>query len=1140
MNASIRILVAIAMATLLCTMAWAQGETGQITGVVTDPSGAVVPNAKVTAKLQTTGAERTAVTTEAGVYAITNLMPGAYTLTVTAGGFSTTQRPAVLAVGARVGADFRLEIGREETVIQVTETAGTVNTETQTVGTVINSTQIMELPSLTRNPYDFVSAAGNVNPTSDLGSSPRGVNYAINGQRSTSVNIQLDGASNNNDFYTGVGTRVPLDAVAEYSLLTSNFTAEVGRAGGGVVNVITKSGTNELHGSVYEYLRASKLASNSFNNNANGVAKEHYTRNQFGYSIGGPIKKDKLFFFQSTEWTRVRSVSSNIVYAPTPQLIAAAAPATQTFFSNYGTIRTDATSLGSFSRNQLTALGFDPCAGASAGGPCLSLNPNMAMFTRYQYLVPGDSGAGNPQNTYQLVGRADYNLNSKTQIYGRWVLDRESDSAGAAPNNSVYQGYDTPYMVSNNGLSASITRTVSPTVVAQSRLSFTRLNVQQPLGDKPAQPTLYFNSQVGATILGDYVHLPGYLPTQPGLGIPGGGAQNTYAIQQDISVVKGKHQLRFGGSYTFIKDNEMFAAYLNPVEVLGSGSIPSGLDALLRGTISTYKSAVDPQGKYPCNGATTPQCSVIKPVGSPDFTRSNLYNEFAFYGQDSWRISRRLTLNLGLRWEYFGVQHNSVPSKDSNFYDGGGGTIFQQLRNGDVTLAQNSAIGGLWAKDWNNFAPRLGFAWDVFGNGKTSFRGGYGIGYERNFGNVTFNLIQNPPSYAVLNITPADMGAPIPISSDLRGPLAGTSGSARLLPTSLRNVNMNIRTAYAGFWSFSLEREVRPSLTLAAEYTGSKGSKLYSMENPNRVGSGAVYLGDPCTPGFDANGSPLCTPRLLQSKGYSDINRRGNNGFSVYHGLNLKAEMKDLAKTGLNLSFNYTWSHAIDNMSTAFSEYNNDYTLGLLDPFNPQLDKGNASFDARHRISISGIWEIPFAKNTKGIARHILNGWEIAPIITARTGNPYSLYDFTWNSGYGGNPRAMFDAAVPTHGPATLVAAGTPNTFTWLDLTNPALMINSNYVNPITGTSDFGPYPANMSGRNTFYGAGVFNMDLGIYKSFIVTERLKAQFRFESYNTLNHPNLFVDTTSVLIPYYNFVSASYAGNRNIQMALKLSW
>jgi len=250
--------------------------------------------------------------------------------------------------------------------------------------------------------------------------------------------------------------------------------------------------------------------------------------------------------------------------------------------------------------------------------------------------------------------------------------------------------------------------------------------------------------------------------------------------------------------------------------------------------------AIDPLGKFPCKFSSNPlvafnpndpanqdeSCRISTPAVAPDFTRSNRYHEFAFYVQDSWKFNRRLTLNLGLRWEYFGVQHNKDASKDSNYYDGLSGNVFNRILTGDMQTTPLSPIGGLWQKDWNNFAPRLGFAWDVFGNGKTSLRGGYGIGYERNFGNVTFNVIQNPPAYSVLQL---DL---IPVQVNNFGPLGGNIGTQPLRISSARNVVSNVRTAYAHLWSMSIERELFKNLLFAVDYSGSKGVKLYSLENP--------------------------------------------------------------------------------------------------------------------------------------------------------------------------------------------------------------------------------------------------------------------------------------------------------------------
>jgi hypothetical protein len=226
------------------------------------------------------------------------------------------------------------------------------------------------------------------------------------------------------------------------------------------------------------------------------------------------------------------------------------------------------------------------------------------------------------------------------------------------------------------------------------------------------------------------------------------------------------------------------------------------------------------------------------PVSQPSFSRSNRYHDFGLYGQDSWRVARRLTVNLALRWEYFGIQHNKDPRLDSNFFPATGVSRFQGIRNGDVAVTEDSAINGLTRKDWNNFAPRVGFAWDVFGDGKTSVRGGYGIGYERNFGNVTFNVIQNPPNYAVLSLVSGVDLPSIPITTNNAGPLAGSAGSKALPSVSLRAVDPNLRTAYAHFWSASVEHEVFKNIVAAVEYSGSKGRDLYSIENINRVGLG--------------------------------------------------------------------------------------------------------------------------------------------------------------------------------------------------------------------------------------------------------------------------------------------------------------
>src|ERR1039457_3976982 len=307
---------------LMVSSAFAQSETGTITGTVTDPTGAVVPNAKITVKGTTTGSVRTITTNSSGSYTVTNLQPAEYTVTAEVSGFATLQQQVTVSVGS----PLTRRVAPRGPTLEAAESATVVNTATQTLSYTVDQTQLRELPTLTRNPYDLVAAAGNV---SDAGAGGRGVKFAINGQRESGTNVLLDGAANNNEFTAGVGQSVPLDSIQEFSVLTGSFTAEFGRASGGVVNVVTKSGTNAFHGTGYEFNRVSDLASNGFNNNAYGIARSVFDRNQFGYSGGGPAVKNKLFFFSSTEWIRVRSMAVNEVMVPDASLIAASPANTQ-------------------------------------------------------------------------------------------------------------------------------------------------------------------------------------------------------------------------------------------------------------------------------------------------------------------------------------------------------------------------------------------------------------------------------------------------------------------------------------------------------------------------------------------------------------------------------------------------------------------------------------------------------------------------------------------------------------------------------------------------------------------------------------------------------------------------------------------
>ena len=1097
----------------------AQTETGQLIGKVSDPNGALVAGATVAIKSINTGRELTAASDEEGSYTVTNLQPGLYDVTINAQGFAPNTQRVQVTVGSKTSVDTALAVtGIGGDTVNVVAGGGVeVNTQNQELSNVVSGTQIRELPTITRNPYNLVQLSGNATTedpstsSNDTGgtSTFRGAGASLNGQRAASTNILLDGADNNNSYTATVGQLIPLDSVQEFRVITSNFSAEYGRASGGIVNVATRAGSNDFNGSLYAFNRLSRLASNGYANNALGLEKGVFTRNQFGYSFGGPILRNKLFFFNSTEWTRVRSSGPVTALVPTAQLIALSAANTREFFSRYTLAATP-------TGNNILTAGALGITGVPASTPALQ---------EVQYSLPTDLGGGFPQNDLQTVTRIDWNLSDKTQIYGRYALQDSNLFAGTNAN-SPYQGFNTGSTAFNQNALISLTHTFSPNLVSQTKLAFNRVNTASPLGEQPAGPTLYLTTTPRQSINGILIAFPGYLPFNPGSAIPASGPTNQTQVYQDFSYQAGKHGLRFGGAFYNIQQNRTFGAFLNSVQTLGTNPT-TGLNNLVAGRLNRFQVAVDPGGRFPGEFITTP-------VSPPSFSRSNVYNEYAVYFNDAWRVHPTVTLNLGLRYEYFGVQHSKNRDLDSNFYFGPGSTLQERIRSGSVQLARNSPVGGLWRPDKNNFAPRVGFAWDIFGDGKTSLRGGYGVSYERNFGNVTYNVIQNPPLQSVPAITAGDPGFPtIPISANNFGPLAGSGATVRIPSSGLRHVREDIRNAYAHFWSGAFERELASGIVGSIEYSGSAGRDLYSLENINRAGTGLVYLGSGVMTPTGANSTRL-------NGQYTDINTRGNNGYSNYNALILGVEGNNFRRAGLQFTARYTLSSSRDNLSSTFSDAGTNYNLGLLDPFDPSLDYGYADFDARHRFVGSFTYEVPYFDRLESkLARHLLGGISLTGIFNARTGNPFTVFDCT--NGVGGAcPRLIPNGSVDFNGTSNPApTAGVANTFDYITL--PA---STPFFNAVANNGGVGPFPAEMTRRNAFRGPGYWNFDGGIYKRIRFSEKYSLQLRLEAFNVFNHANLFIaggnldaSSTTVINAQRGIFPSGNLERRNVQLAAK---
>lgn len=1099
---------------------------GQIAGTVTDSSGAVITNASITLKNQGTNNVRTVQASSSGGYAFTNLEPGSYQISVSSAGFQSYQAAVVVNVGGRYTVDPKLPVGNSNTTVEVSagETA-IVNTATAEVSQVIDQTQITQLPSLTRNPYDFVNLSGNVSNGDNSASNnanqnnaTRGVNFSLNGARTSGTEILLDGVENISVFGDGVAATVPVDAVQEYRIITNNFSPEYGRASGGVVSVATVAGTNTFHGRVWEFNRISATTANTVTNAQNSIPKGTYTRNQFGGIVSGPIVKDKLFFMGATEFIRVRSSAGLLAAIPDPAFLAVAPANVQAYFKAFG-----ANNVGKvISVSNNTQVG--------GGTPIYPTLPaNLPIFDKVSFNAPSDAGGGTPQNTYDIVGRVDYNLGSKTQVFFRYVNNHEEDFSGSA-SASPYSQYNVGASNHVQAYLLSGAHEFSSTFSTLARLSFIRSNTGQSYNTSLQNvPTLFVSTGAKDPFSQATIQLPGFYSTNPAVGgLPFGGPQNTIQYNQDLNLLKGNHQLQFGGQVIYIQDNHAYGAYAQANEQLGNNQA-RGLANLNTGNLYQFQAAVNPNGATPCarNPYTsvliqTSACTITLPVSQPAFGRSNRFHDWAVYAQDQFKVLPTLTLSYGARYEYFGVQHNNNPNLDANFYYGAGSSTAAQVRSGSVLTVPNSPIKKLWNPQYGTVSPRVGFALDFFGNGKTSLRGGYGITYERNFGNVTFNVIQNPPNYAVV-VLRSTTSANYTVTNSNSGPLQGT-GSVALPPTSLRHVDQNIRTAQTQFHSLTLDQQLGRGTVVSLSYNGSRGLHLYDIKNYNIPGMGNLYLGDPTT---DAAGNfGLTYPNAK----FSNDNNRGSNGDSYYNAVNVQFTTTDIHKSGLSVVANYTYAHALDDLSSTFSEtgaQENVGGLGYMNAFNPGLDHGNSDFDVTHRFVLAPVYRTPSFFRDKGKAlAQLLGGYELTGIYTVRTGTPFTFSDSTNNnSGYG---LVRYNPAAPNYQRTfKSIPGGTASNGNNYVISGPsALPVNVPFGNAlIGGYSDLGPYPTSMTARNAFRGPGAYNLNVSVSKTFPIYERINLELRAEAFDVTNHHNLYIQ-------YSQLDAANYSSNPQV--------
>ena len=1023
---------------LLATSAFAQLDTGTIVGTLRDPSGATLPSATITFVSQGTNAEWKVQTDDKGEYVSPPLRVGPYAVRAEAQGFkSQTQENVILQVQDRLRLDFNMVIGSITENVLVSGQAAPIQTETSSLGQVVNSQQITDLPL---NGRDYIQLAtlttGVVSTRSGTngnvgGSSTGGQNsFVANGARGTLNNFLLDGIDNNSNDNGGVVLRTNVDAIEEFKIQTNSFSSEFGRSGGAAINAVIKSGTNSYHGTVFEFFRNSALDARNFFEDPS-VKKASFKQNQFGGTLGGYIVKNKLFWFGDYQGTRIRNPQTLISSVPTEA-------ARNGDFSGESEIIYDPETGLPFPGNKIPSDRFDPIA---FNNIALYPLPNQPGLRNNFKISPSEQ-----DHIDQGDGRLDYNISQSNQIFARYSMSGRTDvmptplpGLANGGGSSSGNGFE-----DTKGAALGFTHIFTPSTVNEFRLGFNYVHIRRgiPPGgnqlpppdlrvpgvpDNPSTNGLTLFRPSGFRRTGD----PGFAPTLL--------ASQERQLRDVLSSTKGRHTLKFGGEMRWSQFNIFQVADPNGTFNF-SGQFTSAPD----GSDGTGSSIADELLGLPISSSI----STLLNLGN----RQHVPN---FFLQDDFKMNRHLTLNLGLRYEYFSPIVE-VNDKQSNF-DYTAGQLIVANRNG--------ASRGLVTADKANFAPRLGFAWSPFDSGKSVVRAAYGIFYSGQEIRTAapLQLAYNVPFFS----------RPSFISDGIT-PILTVSGGfppvdpANAIDPPVTSADVRLKTPYYQQWNFAVQQSLPWQMSVEAAYAGSKGTHLQVVTDQNQVvtpGPGDVQSRRP-NPDFGS---------------FTSIQNRGN---STYHSFQLKVQKR--FSSGLQFLSAYTWSKAINDLpeiccAAPFPQ--NSYDL--------RAEKGLADFDQRHRWVTSFDYALPFGRGRRhnienGLIDAIAGGWNVGGILTITSGFPFSpvLGFDPSNTGDQGLVRAdrIGNGNLP---------GGQRSPDEWFDINAFAIPADFTYGN---------------AGRNILIGPGQRILDGSIRKEFAVVHEQKLEFRAEFFNMLNHPN----------------------------------
>ena len=1030
----------------------AQTFRGTILGTVTDPQGAVVAGAKVTVRNVNTGLERVTETSADGSYAVPELPIGTYTITVNQSGFQTSSVTNVpVDVSAEKRVDVALRAGQVTTTVEVSaEALPQIETTTDTLGTTFTAEQAKDLPLNGRDFQKMIFLTPGVAGSPDqITDSPGSYGiFSMNGARGRSNNFLLDGTDMNDGYRNdpaineaGVfgtpATILPVDAIEETQIV-SNFMPEYGRNAGAAINIVTKSGTNTLHGSAIEYFRNNALdARNYFNPSTQPKAQFH--NNQFGGSLGGPIVKDKTFFYLDYEGQRERVGVVTLANVPT----------------------------GSAADGSLS--------------PSDSSNPVIQqLIARHPWPAPnlttGPFNASVISPSYNrvdsMIAKIDHNLNSKNLLTGRYFFGDSSQSFPLALTASGGQlpGFNTFTPTRVQLVSLSHVWTISGTKVNELRFGWNRFAEDFLAEDRSFHPSsIGLNVGTGLADQGLPIMLvSGFAQLGATSGDPRGRVDTNNQLIDNFSWKANKHDVKFGVEYRRTTIKQYFDKYFR-----GKLSF-ADLGSFLNGTPSTGFGA-----SFQYSGNTR---------------RHTAENNYGFYFQDTFRATSRLTLNYGLRWDYFGV----VSEKNNLFSNA---TVADPV-TGSFVLTQvgQPGLSRLYEPDYKNFSPRVSLAWDATGRGKTVLRAGWGLFYDAFPQDLFLGHLPYPPFFdpgpAYNPVGPAQV---IPAANTTGTITAGQpvfdASGCSSVECDVFTVDRHVHTPYMENYNVNLQQQLASKVVLQVSYVGSQGHHLFQFVDINQPSQATITASDLAN-GVSSYGVPRPFP--YQAPYYPFyVMREQSTAKSNYNALQTSLRVNQWR--GLTSIMNYTWSHSQDTASDG-----EDFVPNAAQPYDstrPNLEYGNSNFDIRNRFT----WIFGYKLPNQGSSR-LRNGWGFTSTLTLQTGQPFQM-NYNFESDFSGagegidRPDVVGPMVYHKNNPANFIDLSSfaiPCTIL-PGLTNSTITHSASDCVP--GTRHFG-----NERRNSLVGPAYKNWDFAIYKDTAVTERLNMQLRAEFFNILNHPN----------------------------------